>query len=136
MYPKLNTQRGSALVIAVFIIVVALALALSLARLLTSGSQSVVYEVQGTRTLFAAQSALELSLPQLFPLNGATTSCAALTLEHNFSGDGLAGCSATVSCSRYTDPTPGAAPLYRLNSNARCVAADFETRRTVQIEVR
>lgn len=136
MYPKLMKQRGSALVIAVFIIVVVLALVLSLARLLTSGSQSVVYEVQGTRTLFAAQSALELSLPQLFPLNGATTSCAALTLEHNFSGDGLVGCSATISCSRYTDPTPGAAPLYRLSSNARCVAAEFETRRTVQIEVR
>ena len=136
MYPEHNKQRGSALVIAVFIIVVMLALVLSLARLLTSSSDAIVYEVQGTRALFAAQSGLDIALTQLFPLNGATTSCAALTLEHNFSGDGLAGCSATVSCSRYNDPTPGAAPLYRLSSTARCIAAEFETRRTVQIEVR
>ncbi len=46
MYPNKIRQRGSALVIAVFIIVVMLALVLALARLLTSSSQSVVYEVQ------------------------------------------------------------------------------------------
>ncbi|GAB2909775.1 type II secretory pathway component [Rheinheimera gaetbuli] len=135
MYPKLQAQRGSALVIAVFIIVLMLALVLSLSRLLISGSESVVYEVQGTRTLFAAQSGLELALPQLFPLAGPAD-CGAVTNSINFSGAALQGCSTQISCNAYSDPTPGATPLYRLSSTASCVAGGFTTSRTVQIEVR
>jgi MSHA biogenesis protein MshP len=135
MYLK-QKQRGSALVIAVFIIVVMLALTLSLARLLRSGSETVVYEVQGNRTLLAAHSALELALTQLFPLNGPTTGCAALTPTYSFSGAALASCSATVSCQAYTDSSPGETALFRLVSTASCNAAQVQTRRTVQIEVR
>ena len=135
MYLNLQAQRGSALVIAVFIIVVMLALVLSLSRLLISSSESVVYEVQGTRTLFAAQSGLELALPQLFPLTGAAN-CDAVTNSINFSGAALQGCSTQISCDEYNDPTPGATPLYRLSSTASCVAGGFTTSRTVQIEVR
>ena len=133
MYP--NKQGGSALVVAVFIIVVMLALVLSLSRLLISSSEAVVYEVQGTRTLFAAQSGLELALSQLFPLSGSA-SCAAVSSSHNFSGAVLQSCSAAISCTAYTDPTPGATAVYRINSTASCSAGDFVTRRTVQIEVR
>lgn len=136
MYLKLQPQRGSALVIAVFIIVLMLALVLSLSRLLMSSSESVVYEVQGTRTLFAAQSGLELALPQLFPLGSVTAGCAVLSASYTFNGAALQGCSAAISCSEYADPSPGATPLYRLSSTASCVAGGFSTSRTVQIEVR
>ncbi|MBU1308617.1 MAG: type II secretory pathway component [Gammaproteobacteria bacterium] len=135
MYPNFPAQRGSALVIAVFIIVVMLALVLSLSRLLISSSEAVVYEVQGTRTLFAAQSGLELALPQLFPLNGSAD-CSAVNLNHSFSGKALQGCTAQITCNAYADPTPGASPLYRLSSSASCDAGDFSTSRTVQVEVR
>lgn len=135
MCPNANKQRGSALVVAVFIIVVMLALVLSLSRLLISSSESVVYEVQGTRTLFAAQSGLELALSQLFPLGGSAA-CAAVAANQSFSGAALQSCSATISCTAYTDPTPGATTVYRLSSSAICSAGSFDTRRTVQIEVR
>jgi MSHA biogenesis protein MshP len=136
MYPKLTNQRGSALVIAVFIIVVMLLLALGISRLLRSGSETVVYEVQGTRTLFAAQSALELALTQLYPLNSSTTNCAALTTNYSFSASALASCSAIVSCQAYTDPSPGETTLFQLSSTATCQAGGVQTQRTVRIEVR
>jgi MSHA biogenesis protein MshP len=136
MYPKLTEQRGSALVIAVFIIVIMLLLALGISRLLRSGSETVVYEVQGTRTLFAAQSALELALTQLYPLNSGTAACAALTTDYSFSSGALASCSATVSCLAYTDTSPGEATLFQLSSTATCNAGSVQTQRTVRIEVR
>lgn len=136
MYPNKIRQRGSALVIAVFIIVVMLGLVLALARLLTTSSQSVVYEVQGNRSLFAAQSALELALVQLFPLDSSTTSCAAISTSHTFSGAGLQGCSASLSCAAFADSSAGGTTLYRLSSTGSCSAGEYDTRRTVQIEVR
>ena len=136
MYPNAKSQHGSALVIAVFIIVVMLLLVLGLARLLRSGSETVVYEVQGTRTLFAAESALELALTQLFPLNSATTGCTTLTPSYTFSGVALASCSATISCKAYSGTTPGDTALYQLTSTANCNAGAFATQRTVQVEVR
>lgn len=136
MYLNYYAQRGSALVIAVFVIVVMLALALSMARLLSSSAETVVYEVQGNRSLFAAQSGLELALTELFPLNNGTAGCAAVSAAHTFSGPALQGCSASLSCKAYTATTPGAVPLFQLSSTANCVAAGFLTSRTVQIEVR
>lgn len=135
MYPK-RRQRGSALVIAVFIIVVMLALTFSLASLLRSGSETVVYEVQGGRTLFAAQSALELALTQLFPLNSSAAGCAAIPPTYSFSTDALRSCTASISCQAYTDSSAGEATLYQLSSTASCNAGAILTRRTVQIEVR
>ena len=136
MYPKQYTQRGSALVVAIFIIVVMLALVLSLSRLLISSSENVVYEVQGNRSLFAAQSGLELALVQLFPLDSSTTSCAAISTSHTFSGAGLQGCSASLSCTAFADASAGGSTLYRLSSTGSCSAGEYDTRRTVQIEVR
>lgn len=136
MYLNYQAQRGSALVIAVFVIVVMLALALSMARLLSSSSETVVYEVQGTRALFAAQSRLEIALPQLFPLDGAGISeCpAGLTGPIDFDGvSGLQGCTAELTCTAYP---AGGEPLFQLSSTANCSAGDFVTSRTVQIEVR
>lgn len=136
MYLNYQAQRGSALVIAVFVIVVMLALALSMARLLSSSSETVVYEVQGNRSVFAAQSALELALTELFPLNSNTTGCGAVSTGHTFTDAGLQGCSATVSCRAYTATAPASVPLFQLSSTANCVAGGFLTSRTVQIEVR
>ena len=136
MYLNAYQQRGSALVIAVFVIVVMLALTLSLSRLLLSGSETVVYEVQGTRTLFAAQSGLELALTELFPLSAPTANCTAVSTGRTFSGPALQGCSVTISCAGYTAPVADAVPIYKLVSTADCSAGGFQTRRTVQLEVR
>ncbi|WP_215399423.1 PilX N-terminal domain-containing pilus assembly protein [Rheinheimera oceanensis] len=131
MYLNYKKQRGSALVIAVFVIVVMLALAVGLSRLLVSSSETVVYEVQGTRAFFAAQSGLELALTQLFPLGApAATSCpAGISNPVNFSDTALNGCRVIVNCNAYPD-------MFWLSSRSECTANEFTTSRTVQIEVR
>lgn len=135
MYPEQNKQRGSALVVAVFIIVVMLALVLSLARLLTSSSEAIVYEVQGPRALFAAQSGLELALPKLFPLGAAAATACPTNISNpvSFSDAALNGCSVTVSCSAYPPAQP---EVFRLSSRSECIANEFTTSRSVQVEVR
>ena len=135
MYLNYYAQRGSALVIAVFVIVVMLALALSMARLLSSSAESVVYEVQGNRSLFAAQSGLELALPKLFPLGAtAATACPAnISNPVSFSDAALNGCSVTVSCTAYPPTQP---EVFRLSSRSECIANEFTTSRSVQVEVR
>lgn len=131
---KFVKQRGSALVIAVFVIVVMLALTIGLARLLVSSSETVVYEVQGSRSLFAAQSGLEIALTELYPLSSATGSCGSLSGSHTFSAPALQSCSTVISCINYTSAEAGV--MFQLTSTAACAAGGIETRRTVQIEVR
>jgi MSHA biogenesis protein MshP len=129
-------QRGSALVIAVFVIVVMLALVVGLSRLLISSSETVVYEVQGTRALFAAQSGLDIALTQLFPLNDTAAGCGAVTTLRSFNADSLQSCSVSISCTPFTNAAPDSITLFQLSSTAECTAGGFQTRRTVQIEVR
>ena len=136
MYLNYQKQRGSALVIAVFVIVVMLALAVGLSRLLISSSETVVYEVQGTRALFAAQSGLDIALTQLFPLNGTAAGCGAVTTSRSFNADSLQSCSVSISCTPFTNAAPDNITLFQLSSTAECTAGGFQTRRTVQIEVR
>ena len=112
-----------------------LALILSLSRLLTSGSEAIVYEVQGTRALFAAQSGLELAQPKLFPLGAAAPADCPATISTpvTFNDAALNGCSVVVSCSPFSPTQP---EVFRLISRSECVANEFTTSRTVQIEVR
>lgn len=133
MYLNYQQQRGSALVIAVFVIVVMLAVAVGLSRLLISSSETVVYEVQGTRALFAAQSGLETSLSEL--LFSQSIACPFSKPVQVFSGSGLQGCSAAVSCA---DPyTAEGITIYSITSSGQCTAVNGEiTSRIVQIEVR
>ncbi|KUM53954.1 type II secretory pathway component [Rheinheimera sp. EpRS3] len=136
MYLNYQKQRGSALVIAVFVIVVMLALAVGLSRLLISSSETVVYEVQGTRALFAAQSGLDIALTQLFPLNGTAAGCGVVTASRSFNADSLQSCNVSISCTPFTNAAPDSITLFQLSSTAECTAGGFQTRRTVQIEVR
>lgn len=131
--PLLAKQRGSALVVAVFIIVVMLLLVLALSRTLLSSGDSLIYEVLGSRALFAAQSGLELSLVQLYPLD-ATGSC--VSRIYPFSGEGLHGCQAQVQCSTVSVLTPEPVQLHQLTSIGSCAANEFTSSRTVSIEVR
>ncbi len=125
-------QRGSALVIAVFVIVVMLALVLSLSRLLISSSETVVYEVQGTRALFAAQSGLEIALTGLFPITGGAICADDMAIQ--FDTAGLLACKAEISCTPFSDDENPV--MYQLVSTGSCVAGGFTTSRIVQIEVR
>jgi MSHA biogenesis protein MshP len=121
------------LVVAIFIIVVMLAIVLALSRILLSSSDSVVYEVQGTRAMFAAQSGLELALTELFP-RSAATNCSSWTFS--FATAGLPGCEAQVQCTAQPVASPELSQLYFMQSTGSCNANEFITSRSIELEVR
>lgn len=147
MFLNFRRQQGSALVIAIFVIVVLFGLLLALTRILTSSSESVVYEVLGTRALFAAQSGLELAATQLFPLEQPVADCSAVSTEFVFSGTGLPNCRARLACVASTPVAVDGADrvVFQLTSVGECRSGSLWdqpcqsneqcTSRTVQMEV-
>lgn len=129
----IRRQKGSMLVIAVFIMVVMGFLVLSLSRLLSGSAQAVVIEVLGTRAFLTAQSGMELGVQQLFPV-GATGVCAA-TVSYDFEQiSGLSGCEAVVQCTQSLNP---GYPVthYKLQSTGRCGAEETKSSRTLEMEL-
>ena len=70
-----KNARGSALIMAVFVIVVMTVLGAALMRILSASAESVAYEVLGTRALAAAQTGAQWQLQQVFPLNSGALHC-------------------------------------------------------------
>jgi MSHA biogenesis protein MshP len=141
-------QRGSMLVVAVFVITVMVFLAVSLQDILTNSGDAVAYEVYGTRTLSAANSGAEQALQKIFYLNGQTPldfsapepANATATLNVDLSNTvEFNGCNVVVAITRFT--INNAAFFYnythfRLQSTATCEAGDFKTVRTIAVEGR
>jgi MSHA biogenesis protein MshP len=147
--PKRTKQQGSALIIAIFIIVVMTLLVAALSKLLTSSTESISYEVLGTRAFFAAQSGMEQGLVQLFPLTtnanpaGTSTYCApvgtvgtAPAAVVSFTANGLQSCSFTLNCNSGRATAAATETIYyQLTSTGTCGSGQFQTSRTIQMEV-
>jgi len=117
-----TSQNGSALAIAVFIIVVMAVLAAGITKSISSSSDQVVYEVLGTRALFAAESANEKGLAQIFPLTGsANVSVCVASQTTDFSQIGLVNCVATTTCT-LNEPTNSNTKYYQIVSTGVCKA--------------
>lgn len=133
---RVKAQKGSAMVIAIFIIVVMLLLVVAMSQMLNKSKASIAYEVLGTRAFFAAQSGMERSLALLFPLDSpALTACpAALApLEISFDAvNGLESCQVVVSC---VPETKGTITHFRLSSTGSCDGGAIQTSRTIEMEV-
>lgn len=138
-----HKQKGSALIIAIFIIVVMTLLVAALSKLLSSSSESISYEVLGTRAFFAAQSGMEQGLTQLFPLSGTSSYCApagvagsAAAETVSFTADGLQECSYTLSCSSGRASAAVTETIYyQLTSTGSCGSGQLQTSRTIEMEV-
>lgn len=132
-------QQGSALIIAIFIIIVMLFLVGALSKLLTSSSESVSYEVLGTRAFFAAQSGMEYGVKLLYPFGevdsaDSNTVCAGMNLSLVYGNiAGLQSCNASVSCL----PAVSAEGTFHflLSSTGSCNAGTIQTSRTIEMEV-
>ncbi|MGL1956512.1 MAG: hypothetical protein OCD00_04270 [Colwellia sp.] len=148
---KINNQKGSALLMALFILVVLTLLGGALVQVLSTSSEAIAQEVIGTRALAAANSGMQAELQKLFPLNNPTTNQCNAINNYNFStsgansdGAGLYHCKAKTTCSHYaTHPVDGT-KFYRLTSTGTCgsgeLASDSQdivvSSRTVQVEAR
>lgn len=129
-------QQGSALTIAIFVIVVMALLAVGLLQMIDDGSRNASWEVLGTRADLAANSALERSLAQLFPLNAGTTNCAAVTTDINYSGTGLQSCSATVQCTLLGNVSELGQNVFDLVATGSCGSGEVQVQRQIAIQAR
>ncbi len=116
-----RSQRGSAILIALFVIVIMALLAAAMGRFLVDSSEKHTVEVRGVRALMAAQSGLEVALYRLYP-NGEWQGqqCAAST-SLSFTDAGLTGCQAIVTCNKVAVSAAGATQTaYDFSSEGRC----------------
>ncbi|MFM5879267.1 MSHA biogenesis protein MshP [Aeromonas sanarellii] len=116
-----GTQRGSAIMIALFVIVIMALLAAAMGRFLVDSGEKHGVEVRGVRALMAAQSGLEIALYRLYPNDHwQARQCDALTLT-TFAVPGLVDCEAEVSCQRIAVSAAGGTQTgYRFRSEGRC----------------
>ncbi|MFT5755747.1 MAG: MSHA biogenesis protein MshP [Alteromonadaceae bacterium] len=143
-----HKQKGSSLVMAIFVIVVLSLLGSALVQVLSTSSEAIAQEVLGTRALAAANSGMQGHLQKIFPLTGGD-SCPPITTPlptYNFSNvKGLYTCSAVVTCEPYITKLNEIA-YYRVISTGSCGVGDIEatsfnksiviSSRTVQVEAR
>lgn len=142
---KPSNQKGSSLLLAIFIIVVVMLLGASLVELLSTGNEGVAQEVLGTRALAAANSGMQGQLQILFPLNGAVGTCPVVDTLYDFSDvTGLYNCDASVSCNNYVTDSSTGIHYYRLVSTGSCGTGTMEassqnivlSSRTIQVDAR
>lgn len=133
-------QRGSALVMAVFILTVMLLLASVLVRTLSQESANVGLEVTGTRTWAAAQSGIDWALATTLNRGAvaAETACndanATLTPGAGLaSGAAFDRCRVAVTC-RYRAALPADEVThgFELSAVAECGADVLRVRRSVE----
>lgn len=143
MYHKLSTtikksdkQGGSALVLALFIIVVTTLLGAALVRMISANSETIVYEVIGTRAYQAAQAGAQRKLSEVFPLLPGSVQCSLDSEYDEFSTvKGLENCVAIdVDC--VEGPTVDDIVYYTITSTGQCNVAEVFTSRTIEIKAR
>ncbi|MEI4957638.1 MSHA biogenesis protein MshP [Aeromonas caviae] len=114
-------QRGSAILIALFIIVIMALLAAAMGRFLVDSSEKHTVEVRGVRALMAAQSGLEIALYRLYPSGQWQGQQCAASTSLSFTDAGLIGCQAIVTCNKVSVSAAGATQTaYDFSSEGRC----------------
>jgi len=126
-------QRGSALIIGVFVITVMFLLASALINIVEDGDVGLTQEVWGTRALAAANSGADAALAQLFPLNGAVGVCSSNSSWAPPDVVGFHACSVTLQCKSYFVDS---VTQYRIKSQAVCESGDTRVSRQVEVEAR
>lgn len=143
-----RNQQGSGLVIVIFIIVVVGFVAAVANRNQQRNSQQLVSMVMGTRAEMAARSAAEIAISRYYQDN-AQSSCRAaesqaqlpvpvylpVTRNIEFQGEGLAQCSAQISC-EYIGVLDNQQTVLQITSDGQCSSGGWSWQRTIQVGVR
>lgn len=135
-----HRQKGSMLVIALFVIIVLALLGVTMTRMISASSQSTIVEVSGLRALSAAQSGAQLLLQQTFPLNAPINNCnttlASATDFPSFTSiDGLRNCDFIASCTTSDVVKEGETHnYYRFSSIGQCSVGDIIVSRQVSLD--
>ncbi|WP_087016710.1 hypothetical protein [Thaumasiovibrio subtropicus] len=132
-YPS---QKGSVLVVVVFVLVVMGFLAIGLTQIGRSNQETTTLEVLGARAWLAAHSGNEVALQRLFPLNSSSAlgSVCTSTIVSSVTM-GSYGCEASVSCtSQAVDVTSSAqTTFYFLESTGTCSSGKNQVSRVQEV---
>ena len=118
-------EKGSALVLVIFIMVVLALLLAALAYITAQSNQNTAYQIASTRAYWAAQSGAEWGTCQIAPATGSAASqCFSPNPARPGIGSipGLGGCSATVACS---SASTASTTSYQITSQGICPAGDL-----------
>jgi len=129
-----SRQRGSALVIGIFVLTVMFLLAAALINMASDSDSALNQEVWGTRALAAANSGADAAMASLFPLDGTEPGCTAV-------GDkwvppdvvGFHACQVFLSCQAIAG---AGMTQYLLRSHAVCASGDIRVSRQVEVIAR
>ena len=119
-------EKGSALVMVIFIIVVLALLLAALAYVTAQSNQNTAYQISSTRAYWAAQSGAEWGAYQIAPATGgAASQCFSPNPAHPGIGSipGLEGCSATVACS---SASTASTTSFQITSQGTCPAGNLD----------
>ncbi|MGF1685806.1 MshP protein [Photobacterium japonica] len=127
-------QRGSALIVAIFLITVMGLLAAAMIRIDSTSQTTTTHEVFATRAWYAAHSGNEYVLSQLFPLgrhDADATACKTYTL----SAAAFSCQQVTVTCQamEYQNGAGQTAHRYQLESTATCGTGALATTRVQEV---
>jgi len=140
-----NVQRGSSLVIGIFILVVMSLLGAALIEIMEANEESFTYEVLGTRAYNASQSGVQWKMQQLFPLrdvlnnNSSDSSMCVANASEQISLDlsnlpGFNGCSAIVKCTTLTHELT--TTYYTVTSIGQCEINGEVTSRQIEVQAK
>lgn len=134
-YSSLNQQRGSMLVISIFVIVIMAFLGFSMVRLLSASADAVIHEVYGLRALNSAQSAMEQKILRAFPLNNQVGVCDN-TINIDYSNiAGFENCVIdSLTCTETTGFVGESTTYYRFASRATCSGGKVTASRSVAVD--
>ena len=130
-------QRGSMLIISLFVIIVLALLGATMVRMISSSSQATIIELSGLRALTAAQSGVQALLAQSFPLNNAINDCnTTIASPASFASvEGVRNCEYSASCT--TSPVTKQGDVhnyYRFTSVGQCTVGDIIVTRQVSLD--
>ncbi|QSX29677.1 MSHA biogenesis protein MshP [Shewanella cyperi] len=127
-------QRGSALVIGIFVLTAMFLLAAALINMASDRDSALNQEVWGTRALAAANSGADAAMARLFPLDGAEPGCTAVGSDWTPPDVlGFHACQVFLSCQAITG---SGMTQYLLQSHAVCASGDIRVSRQVEVTAR
>ncbi|MFT2092265.1 pilus assembly PilX N-terminal domain-containing protein [Paraglaciecola sp. 2405UD69-4] len=131
-----SKQKGSMLVMALFAIIVLSLLGLTVTRLLSSTTNSVVYEVLGQQALNAARTGMECKISEQFPISGAVN-CSDPDSKDLSGIPGLNNCSYTTSLDNFTVVDGGKSFNYsKFSSTGQCSGGLVIVSRTIYVDAK
>ncbi len=136
-----NHQKGNVLVVVLFVIIVMGYLAASLARVGWSDHSAMTKEFLGTKAWFAAHSANEWALTQLYPLDGSGSSvsaaCSSSVDGNTPSIQNESGCEIQpMVCEQIGTLQSGAVTLFKVKATAVCGSGLSQVYRQQEVWVR